>query len=178
MKVIPKSIGKVSVRALRRAGTATGPVSTGMPSFLHYRGSDEVVSAVSILAQAVALEQIKQLSMSKQMLAACGDQANALVEMDVLPDRAADVLRLSEFIHAQLQSIYDSAKSAKSRASNPKVSILANEVCSESRRLFDLIESARWKALEAQADDDIDNGRTKVYDSVEEMFKALDAASV
>lgn len=137
-----------------------------------------MVAAVAKLAQAVALEQIKQLSMSKQMLAACGDQVNALADRDVLPGRATDVLGLSEFIHTQLQSIYDGAKSAKGRASNPKVSVLANEVCSESRRLFDLVEVVRWKALEAQADDDIDQGRTMVFDSVEEMFKVLRAASV
>jgi hypothetical protein len=178
MKVIPKPIGKSSLRAFRKASTFAVPERTGMPSSWQYRGGDEVVSAASKLAQVVAMEQIKQLSMSKQMLAACADQANVLTKQDVLSDKAADVLRLTEFIQTQLQSIFDGAKSAKGRASNPKVSVLAHEVCSESRRLFDLIEGVRWKALEAQADDDIDHGRTTVYDSVEDLFKALHAASV
>ncbi|MGB4061873.1 MAG: hypothetical protein WBK26_16840 [Burkholderiaceae bacterium] len=177
MKVIPKPPSKLTFRPLRRAGAVALPERVGQGPLWLYRGSEETVAAVAKLVQAVAVEQIKQLSMSRQMLAACREQVTTLVDREVLPDRAGDVLKLCEFVHAQLQSIYEGAKSAKSRASSPKVSVLANEVCSESRRLFDLVEVVRWKALEAQADDDIQQGRTQVFDSVEDMFKVLRTAA-
>jgi hypothetical protein len=177
MKVTRKPVGKIVVRSFRKAGEEAAPerVVSGLPWIA--RSSEATATAVARLAQVVADEQIKQLSDSRKMLSACREQVGALVGVEVSEARAGDVIRLCDFIHLQLQSIYDSAKSSKSRASHPKVSMLANAVASEARDLFDLVESVRWNALEAQADDDIVQGRTQVYDSVADMFKALNVAS-
>lgn len=77
-------------------------------------------------------------------------------------DKALDeVLRLTENAQEEVQRLYRAVGAQRRRAANPDVWAMADATMAGLQSLFDALERQRWRALEAQADADIDSGRIK-----------------